>query len=83
VASDFNGHFALDGGIMTFRKLSFRVPGVSVSLTGRYGLTVQQLDFHGTARLDAKLSRTTTGFKSFFSRPSTAVQEKNAGPSCR
>jgi hypothetical protein len=66
VASDFAGQFKLDQGVMTFRNLSFRVPGVSLTLNGRYGLINEQIEFHGTATLEAKLSQTTTGFKSFL-----------------
>ncbi len=66
VASDFSGQFKLANGVMAFQDLSFRVPGVSVTLTGRYGLADEQMDFHGSAKLEAKLSQTTTGFKSFL-----------------
>lgn len=66
VASDFAGQFKLDHAIATFQNLSFTVPGVHVALQGSYGLTDETLDFHGTAKLDAKLSHTTTGFKSFL-----------------
>lgn len=66
VASNFRGRFLLKSGVMRFANLSFNVPGVSISLDGTYGLPDKRLDFHGTARLDAKLSQTTTGFKSFL-----------------
>jgi hypothetical protein len=66
VASDFAGQFNLDHAIATFQDLSFTVPGVHVALQGSYGLTDEAIDFHGTAKLDAKLSQTTTGFKSFL-----------------
>lgn len=64
VASDFEGSFHLDRGVMTFPELSFRVPGVHVSLKGTYGLEDNALDFRGKARMEAKLSEMTTGFKS-------------------
>jgi hypothetical protein len=38
VASDFAGQFKLANGIMMFQSLSFRVPGVTIALSGRYGL---------------------------------------------
>jgi hypothetical protein len=66
VASDFAGQFKLDKGTMTFRALSFRVPGVSVALNGTYQLKGGDMDFHGQAKLEAKLSQTVTGFKSFL-----------------
>jgi hypothetical protein len=66
VASDFNGQFHLDEGVIHFQRLGFRVPGVTVLLDGTYGLETAKLDFQGTASLEAKLSQTTTGFKSFL-----------------
>jgi hypothetical protein len=42
------------------------VPGVEVLLNGTYALEKQEIDLHGTARLQAKLSQTTTGFKSLL-----------------
>ncbi len=66
VASNFKGHFRLRDGVMHFTDLSFSVPGVDILLNGDYGLADGQLDMSGTARLQAKLSQTTTGFKSFL-----------------
>jgi hypothetical protein len=64
VASDFRGKFSLDQGVLELRDLSFNVPGVAIALNGKYGMEDQSLHFQGTATLDAKLSQTTTGFKS-------------------
>jgi hypothetical protein len=66
VASDFHGKFSLDRAILELHDLSFSVPGVAIILNGRYGLENQSLHFQGTAKLDAKLSQTTTGFKSML-----------------
>jgi hypothetical protein len=80
VASDFGGQFKLANGVITFQDLSFRVPGVSVSLTGTYGLAGEAMDFHGTAKLEAKLSQTTTGFKSFLLKAADPFfRKKDAG----
>ena len=64
VASDFRGKFSLDQGVMALHDLSFNVPGVGIALNGKYGLADESLRFQGTATLAAKLSQTTTGFKS-------------------
>ena len=66
VSSNFRGSFALQDGVITFNRLAFAVPGAEVRLDGTYGLRSQQIDLRGDARLQAKLSETTTGFKSFF-----------------
>ncbi len=66
VASNFRGRFTLRNGLMHFSDLSFLVPGVAVTLNGDYSLDGGKMDLRGTARLQAKLSETTTGFKSFL-----------------
>jgi hypothetical protein len=66
VASDFRGKFSLRNGLMHFTDLSFMMPGVAITLNGDYGLADGHIDLSGTARLQAKLSQTTTGFKSFL-----------------
>jgi hypothetical protein len=42
------------------------VPGAEVDIEGTYGLVDRRIDLHGELRLDAKLSETTSGIKSFF-----------------
>ena len=66
VASNFQGRFKLHNGVMHFDDLSFVVPGVAINLIGDYDLDGAKLDLAGTARLQAKLSHTTTGFKSLL-----------------
>ena len=60
------GTFILDNSVMTFSKLSFGIPGALIQLTGTYGLSDETMDFHGDARVQAKLSQMTTGFKSIL-----------------
>ena len=52
--------------VIQFRKLSFGVPGAQVNLDGNYDVGGSKLDFKGHLRLQAKLSQTVTGKKSFF-----------------
>jgi hypothetical protein len=66
IASNFRGRFVLNSGVMTFRGLTFQVPGVDLSLNGTFSLDSQEMDFRGTARMDARLSQMTTGFKSLL-----------------
>jgi hypothetical protein len=60
------GTFDMDGGIITFSNLHFQVTGASVDLAGTYGMDDGALDFQGALRMDARLSQTMTGVKSFF-----------------
>ena len=65
-ASDFRGHFRLKDGVANFSRLSFAIPGALVNLDGDYGLKSGELNFHGTLRMQAKVSQTVTGFKSIL-----------------
>jgi hypothetical protein len=66
VASDLRGSFKFGDGVVTFYNLSFAVQGASLHLDGTYNLDSTAMDFHGDLLLQAKLSQTTTGAKSFF-----------------
>jgi hypothetical protein len=66
VVSNMKGRFTLKDGVARFANLTFDVPGASIQLAGSYGLQSEALDFRGTARLQAKLSEMTTGFKSIL-----------------
>jgi hypothetical protein len=61
-----NAKFRVDKGVASFSKLNFGVPGADVALTGSYGLDSGEMDFHGKLQMQAKLSQTMTGAKSFF-----------------
>jgi hypothetical protein len=77
VASDMKGSFHLENQVMTFRSLSFAVPGAGVALAGTYNLGSQGLDFKGVLRLEAKVSQMVTGWKSLLLKPIDPLFEKN------
>ena len=80
VLSDLRGSFHMRNGVMTFSQLSFDVPGAAVNLNGTYAVNSGQMDFHGTLRMDAKLSQTMTGFKSVLVKPFNGIfSKKGAG----
>ncbi len=64
--SALKGAFDVKGGVVTFSNLSFAVSGALLKLDGTYGLDSSEMNFHGNLMLEAKLSQTTTGAKSFF-----------------
>ncbi len=66
VASNLQGTFALRQGVLTFPFLHFQIPGTHADMSGQYSLDGDIFDFHGTVRLDAKLSQMTTGWKSIL-----------------
>ena len=63
VPSDFVGKFVLEQGVISLRDLSFAIPGALVLLDGKYHFKDEALDFRGKLRLQARLSRTMTGWK--------------------
>jgi hypothetical protein len=63
------GSFRLADERITFRSLSFAVPGSGVDLAGTYDLGRDTLDFHGTLKLQAKVSQTMTGWKRWVLKP--------------
>jgi len=65
-ATDLRGKFHLEKGVINFSSLTFSIPGAAIDLTGTYKLIGGELDFNGHLRLQAKLSQTVTGTKSFF-----------------
>jgi AsmA-like C-terminal region len=69
VLSSIRGDFDLRDGNLTFNRLTFQVPGAAVHLKGSYGLDSEQIDFHGVARLQAKVSQTQTGWKRLVLKP--------------
>jgi len=77
VQSDLKSTFGLDNGLISFSQLEFRVPGTQVNLSGTYSLDGNQIDFHGKARLDAKLSHTVTGWKSILLKPADPFFSKS------
>ncbi len=77
VPSDLQGAFALRQGVLSFSLLHFQVPGMRADLTGQYSLDGNTFDFHGLARMDAKLSQMTTGWKSILLKPVDPFFEKH------
>ena len=77
VMTSLRGGFTLRSGVVQLRDLRFRVPGAAVALGGRYTLGNEVLDFRGTLRMDATVSRAVGGFKSIFLRPFDFIFRKD------
>src|ERR1700687_44215 len=78
--SRLEGDFILKHAVANFSKLTFGVPGATVALKGNYNLKSESLDFRGSLRLQAKLSQTVTGVKSFFLKVADPLfKRKDAG----
>jgi hypothetical protein len=75
--SGLRGSFHLENGVIQFNSLTFSVPGAAIDLTGTYALRDGNLDFNGHLRLQAKLSQTMTGAKSFLLKAFDPLFKKN------
>ena len=69
VVSGMKGTFKLENELIRFRSLSFSVSGAKVALKGSYDLQRDAVDFHGTLKLQAKVSQTMTGWKRWALKP--------------
>jgi len=74
---DLRGVFTLKEGLLSFSSLHFLIPGTQVDMTGDYSLDGKTFDFRGKARLDAKISQMTTGWKSILLKPVDPFFSKN------
>jgi hypothetical protein len=63
--------------LLSFSLLHFSIPGTQVDMAGNYSLDGRTFDFRGTARLDAKLSQMTSGWKSILLKPVDPFFSKN------
>lgn len=77
VISTFGGAFSLQNGVLRLPGLRFGVKGALVELDGRYTLRNGGLDFDGSLKLDAPVSRTVTGFKSILLKPIDPLFRRN------
>jgi len=77
VKSRFGGNFVLRDSVLSFPNLVFQMPGTRVDLLGNYSLDGKQVDFHGHARFEARLSQMVGGWKSIFLRPVNPFLSKN------
>jgi hypothetical protein len=77
VVSGMAGSFKLVNEVITFRSLSFSVPGAGVDLAGSYDLDKDEIDFHGALKLEAKVSQTQSGWKRWVLKPVDPFFSKN------
>jgi len=66
VLTDLKGEVDLIGGEANFTDLRFGVPGAKAHLHGSYSILNYKIDLHGLMRVDTKISKTSSGPKSFL-----------------
>ena len=69
VRSAMRGEFHMADGSVTLPTLEYTVPGANVNLKGTYTVDSGLIDFAGTARMDATVSRMVGGWKGILLKP--------------
>jgi hypothetical protein len=75
--SELRGTFTMANTSVKFSNLTFGVEGASIALAGTYGVNTGELDFRGKLRMEARISQTVTGKKSFFLKAVDPFFRKN------
>lgn len=77
VASRLATKFVLADGVFTYQGLSFDVEGASVKLDGTHSLRSKAMDLSGVVLLNATVSQTQTGFRSWLLKPFDPLFKKD------
>ena len=77
VASRMATRFVLKNGVFAYQSLSFNVQGASIRLDGTHSLRSKAVDLSGIVLLNATVSQTQTGFKSWLLKPIDPLFRKN------
>lgn len=77
IKSQVRGDFDLRGGVLTIPKVIYTVPGADIHLHGTYRTKGQSLDFTGTAKMQATISKMVGGWKGFLLKPADRFFRKN------
>jgi len=77
VASKMSTKFVLNKGVFTYRGLTFNVTGAAIRLDGTHSLRSKAVDLAGVVLLNATVSQTQQGFKSWLLKPFDPLFRKN------
>jgi hypothetical protein len=77
IHSQMQGNFDMAGGLITLPELKYTVPGVEIQLKGTYALKGGALDFVGTAKTEATVSKMLGGWKGFLLKPADRFFKKD------
>lgn len=69
IPAQIQGDFQVSTGVITLPNLQFTVPGADIELRGTYGLIGGALDFVGSAKMEATVSKMVGGWKGFLLKP--------------
>lgn len=77
ITAEIKGDFKIARGILTLPDLAFGVPGADIQLRGTYMLQGGGLDFVGTARMQATISKMVGGWKGLLLKPADKFFKKD------
>ena len=77
IKSQVQGDFDLHDGVLTIPRVTYTVPGADIHLHGTYRTKGQTLDFTGTAKMQATISKMVGGWKGFLLKPADRFFKKN------
>ena len=77
VMTELAGKLHIEDAAVTFSSLNFSVPGARVALMGSYDMNQGNINFDGSASLDAKVSQTLTGWKRILVKPFDPLFARN------
>jgi hypothetical protein len=77
VKSHIEGDFDLDGGVLNMPSITYNVPGADIHLHGTYRTNGETLDFTGTAKMQATVSKMVGGWKGMLLKPADRFFRKD------
>jgi hypothetical protein len=77
VRSAIESNFKMGNGVISFSNLRYTVPGAEIDLNGTYGVNGGTLNFKGTVRTDATVSKMVGGWKGFLLKPADRFFKKD------
>jgi hypothetical protein len=72
-----HGSFQLADGVVTLPALDYTVPGAAIQLKGTYGVEGGALNFTGSAKLEATVSKLVGGWKGLLLKPADRYFKKD------
>jgi hypothetical protein len=76
ILSHMQGRFRMAGGVITLPALDYTVPGAKIQLAGTYGMADGALNFAGTAKMEASVSKMVGGWKGMLLAPADRYFKK-------
>lgn len=77
VLSQAEGDFTLEAGVLTIPAATYEVPGADIHLQGTYRTGEGTLDFTGTAKMQATISKMVGGWKGILLKPADRFFKKD------